>query len=181
MVRFLRCCSETQQTAFFQLVALYCRWSTVQQLSAKNTICWISKYDFRLAGSQKTSLLAATFFLKLLSPCLFDFRGHSDAVDQLIWHPTDPDLLATASGDRTVRIWDYRSAKSVTTVNTKGENINITWSPDGKTLAVGNKEDLISFIDVKSHKIIREEQFKVCEITSKNFMFLIWSTQRDDN
>jgi len=88
------------------------------------------------------------------------YRGHSDAVDQLIWHPTDPDLLATASGDRTVRIWDYRSAKSVTTVNTKGENINITWSPDGKTLAVGNKEDLISFIDVKSHKIIREEQFK---------------------
>ena len=47
-------------------------------------------------------------------------RGHSDAVDQLIWHPTDPDLLATASGDRTVRIWDYRSAKSVATVNTKG-------------------------------------------------------------
>ena len=107
-------------------------------------------------------------------------RGHSDAVDQLIWHPTDPDLLATASGDRTVRIWDYRSAKSVATVNTKGnnernslkmitmnacfppgENINITWSPDGKTLAVGNKEDLISFIDVKTHKIIREEQFKV--------------------
>ena len=42
-----------------------------------------------------------------------------------------------------------------------GENINITWSPDGKTLAVGNKEDLISFIDVKTHKIIREEQFKV--------------------
>ena len=102
-----------------------------------------------------------------------DFRGHSDAVDQLIWHPTDPDLLATASGDRTVRIWDYRSAKSVTTVNTKGENINITWSPDGKTLAVGNKEDLISFIDVKSHKIIREEQFKVCEITSKNFLVFI--------
>ena len=48
-------------------------------------------------------------------------RGHSDAVDQLIWHPTDADLLATASGDRTVRIWDYRSAKSVATVNTKGK------------------------------------------------------------
>jgi len=93
------------------------------------------------------------------------YKGHSDAVDQLIWHPTEPDLLATASGDKTVRIWDSRSdksikGKSVATINTKGENINITWSPDGKTLAVGNKEDLISFIDVKTQKIIREEQFK---------------------
>ena len=42
----------------------------------------------------------------------------------------------------------------------KGENINIAWAPDGKTIAVGNKEDLVSFIDVRTHKIIAEEQFK---------------------
>ena len=40
------------------------------------------------------------------------------------------------------------------------ENINIAWAPDGKTIAVGNKEDLVTFIDAKSHKIVREEQFK---------------------
>jgi len=88
------------------------------------------------------------------------YRGHSDSVDQLVWHPSDPDLLATASGDRTVRIWDYRTAKSIANVSTKGENINVTWSPDGKSLAVGNKDDLITFVDVKSQKIRREEQFK---------------------
>ena len=33
-------------------------------------------------------------------------------------------------------------------------------SQDGKTIAVGNKEDLVSFIDIKSHKILHEEQFK---------------------
>ena len=26
------------------------------------------------------------------------YRGHGDSVDQLCWHPTNPDLLATASG-----------------------------------------------------------------------------------
>ena len=88
------------------------------------------------------------------------YRGHSDSVDQLVWHPSDPDMLATASGDRTVRIWDARLSKSVANVQTKGENINIAWAPDGKTIAVGNKEDLVSFIDVRSHKIRREEQFK---------------------
>lgn len=29
--------------------------------------------------------------------------------------------------------------KCVSVVNTKGENINICWSPDGNTIAVGNK------------------------------------------
>ena len=38
--------------------------------------------------------------------------------------------------------WDVRSGKCVMNVATKGENINIDWSPDGKTIAVGNKEDL---------------------------------------
>ena len=59
-----------------------------------------------------------------------------------------------------VRIWESRSSKAAATISTKGENINIAWAPDGKTIAVGNKEDLVSFIDVRTHKIIAEEQFK---------------------
>ena len=30
-------------------------------------------------------------------------KGHTDSVDQLCWHPSNPALLATASGDKTVR------------------------------------------------------------------------------
>ncbi|XP_035207449.1 THO complex subunit 3-like [Stegodyphus dumicola] len=88
------------------------------------------------------------------------FKGHGDSVDQLCWHPTNPDLLATASLDKTVRIWDARFQKSVATVQTKGENINICWSPNGQTIAVGNKEDLVTFIDVRTHKVIADQQFK---------------------
>ena len=87
-------------------------------------------------------------------------KGHTDTVDQLCWSPTDPDRLATASGDKTVRIWDARSKsyphsvcllllrqhtdKGIATrcariIPTDGENINICWSPDGKQIAVGNK------------------------------------------
>uniref|UniRef100_A0A0A9Y7W3 THO complex subunit 3 n=1 Tax=Lygus hesperus TaxID=30085 RepID=A0A0A9Y7W3_LYGHE len=87
------------------------------------------------------------------------FRGHGGSVDQLCWHSSNSDLLATASGDKTVRVWDVRTQKCVTTVNTRGENINITWSPNGGTIAVGNKEDLISFIDTRMYKIRVEKQF----------------------
>ncbi|KAI0238804.1 THO complex subunit 3 [Lamellibrachia satsuma] len=88
------------------------------------------------------------------------FRGHADSVDQLCWHPTHPDLVATAAGDKTVRIWDARSCKPVATIATKGENLNICWSPNGSTIAVGNKEDLVTFIDAKTYKTKVDEQFK---------------------
>lgn len=112
--------------------------------------------------------LASGSFDKCVSVCTLDreklnkdftFRGHGASVDQLCWHATHPDLLSTASGDKTVRIWDARSQKCVTIVETKGENINITWAPDGGTIAVGNKEDLVTFIDARTHKILAEEQF----------------------
>ena len=42
-----------------------------------------------------------------------------------------------------------------------GENINICWSPNGDSIAVGNKEDLVTFIDTKTNKAKAHEQFKV--------------------
>ncbi|XP_028407705.1 THO complex subunit 3-like [Dendronephthya gigantea] len=99
-----------------------------------------------------------------------NYRGHTESVDQLCWHPSNPDMLVTASGDKTIRIWDTRAGKCVNVVNTKGENINICWSPDGNTIAVGNKEDLITFVDAKTYKPKCDEQFRfeVNEISWNN-------------
>ncbi|XP_037949030.1 THO complex subunit 3-like [Teleopsis dalmanni] len=108
-------------------------------------------------------------------------RGHTASVDQLCWHAHHPDLLSTASGDKSVRIWDARAGRCSAVVNTKGENINITWSPDGKTIAVGNKDDLVTFIDARTNKIKVEKQFnfEVNEIAwnkNNNLFFLTSGT-----
>ncbi|KAJ5073884.1 tho complex subunit 3 tho3 [Anaeramoeba ignava] len=91
--------------------------------------------------------------------CNLVLEGHENSVDQLCWSPIELDLLATASGDKTVRIWDTRTGKSNCVIPTTGENINITWSPDGKSIAVGNKSDVISFINVEMQKITKNTRF----------------------
>uniref|UniRef100_A0A8C4NHM3 THO complex 3 n=1 Tax=Eptatretus burgeri TaxID=7764 RepID=A0A8C4NHM3_EPTBU len=112
-----------------------------------------------------------------------NYRGHGDSVDQLCWHPLNPDMFATASGDKTIRIWDVRNNKCAATVNTKGENINICWSPDGHTIAVGNKEDVVTFIDARTYRSKAEEQFKfeVNEISWNNDNDLFFLTNGNGN
>lgn len=87
-------------------------------------------------------------------------KGHTDSVDQLCWFPQSAHQLCTASLDRTVRLWDSRTSKSTSIISTKGENINICMSPDGRSIAVGNKEDVVTLIDVRAGRIRAEHAFK---------------------
>ena len=88
-----------------------------------------------------------------------ELTGHQDSVDQLRWDPKNAEVLGTASGDKTVRIWDARTGKCAHAIETKGENINIRWSPDGQHLAVGDKEDNISIIETRKSKPLKNIKF----------------------
>lgn len=69
-----------------------------------------------------------------------------------------------------MKIFDTRADRSQSTVETKGENINLAWSPDGTTLAVGNKDDLITFIDVKTSKSVEKLSNVIKEIIRNNIV-----------
>ncbi|KAG6557382.1 hypothetical protein Mapa_000651 [Marchantia paleacea] len=88
-----------------------------------------------------------------------ELKGHTDSVDQLCWDPKHADLLATASGDKTVRLWDARTGKCSQQVELSGENINITFKPDGSHIAVGNRDDELTIIDVRKFKAILKRKF----------------------
>ena len=92
-----------------------------------------------------------------------ELTGHSDSVDQLRWDPTNAEVIGTASGDKTVRIWDARTNKNVHAIETRGENINIRWSPDGQHVAVGDKDDNISIIEMRKCKTLKNIKFQ-CEV-----------------
>ena len=62
----------------------------------------------------------------------------------------------TASTDSSVRFWDIRQGKATHTIAMKGQNINMTVSPDGKMVVVGDRNDVITFIDTATGKVIEE-------------------------
>jgi WD40 repeat protein len=48
------------------------------------------------------------------------YREHGEEINQLAWHPSIAHHVATASGDRLVKIFDTRTDRSQTTIETKG-------------------------------------------------------------
>lgn len=83
-----------------------------------------------------------------------ELAGHTDQVSALACHPTHPQLLATGSLDRTVRLWDLRAPTAVRAVNTPGANINIAYHPSGDVLAVGDKNETVSLVDASSGALL---------------------------
>lgn len=104
-----------------------------------------------------------------------EFKGHEGGVEQVKFDPARQggDRFASVSSDKTLRIWDVRSGKCTNTVKTNGELINVAWSPSGNHIVVGNSNDLISVVDVKTMKVVWEQQYKF-EINQ-----LAWSKKGD--
>jgi THO complex subunit 3 len=88
-----------------------------------------------------------------------ELSDHTGSIDKLVWDPQHVDVVATASADKTVKLWDIRMGKSVHNINTSEENINLSWHPNGSTLAVGTKQDVVGFIDIKEVKLEKKIQY----------------------
>ncbi|KAL7610180.1 hypothetical protein Lser_V15G13432 [Lactuca serriola] len=103
--------------------------------------------------------------------------GMNELFRKLCWDPKHADLIATASGDKNVCLWDVCSGKCSQQAELSGENINITYKPDGTHVAVGNQDDELTILDVRKFKPIHKRKFnyKVNEIAcnmSGDMLFL---------
>lgn len=73
-------------------------------------------------------------------PCKLQatLRGYTGFITRLSWSP-DGRLLATASSDGTVRLWDTEKGESSRVLETDSSLLySVAWSPDGKFLASGS-------------------------------------------
>ncbi|MFI6209169.1 WD40 repeat domain-containing protein, partial [Streptomyces sp. NPDC051041] len=76
--------------------------------------------------------------------CTATLTGHTDAVDSVAIAP-DGTWLATASYDKTVRIWAVLEQRTVAIARAEATLTSCSWGPAGE-LAVGSDRGLFLFV-----------------------------------
>jgi len=79
------------------------------------------------------------------------FWAHSDIVNDCQYSP-DGKYLASASNDRTLKIWDASSRKLITEYSSKLPIKKISFSPDGSYIAAGDNDGKILFLKLMNFK-----------------------------
>jgi len=80
----------------------------------------------------------------------YTYRGHTGAVLSVAWSP-DGSRIASASADRTVKVWEVKNGRLLLTYNRhKSFVLSVAWSPDGKHIASASDDQTVQVWDAGS-------------------------------
>src|SRR5260221_1090140 len=89
------------------------------------------------------------------SSCLMTLRGHSDSVKSVAFSP-DGGLLASASSDDTIKLWDPQTGEHLRTLEGHSHSVlSVAFSPDGGLLASSSWDDTIRLWDLQTGEHLR--------------------------
>ncbi|KAJ8278827.1 hypothetical protein COCON_G00058930 [Conger conger] len=108
--------------------------------------------------------------------CVHDLQAHSKEIYTIKWSPTGPGtsnpsaglLLASASFDSTVRLWDVDRGVCIHTLTKHQEPVySVAFSPDGRYLASGSFDKCVHIWNTQTGALVHSYRgtggiFEVC-------------------
>jgi len=108
--------------------------------------------------------------------CVHDLQAHQKEIYTIKWSPTGPGtnnpnmslVLASASFDSTVRLWDVERGNCIHTLTRHKEPVySVAFSPDGKFLASGSFDKCVHIWSTQSGQLVHSYKgtggiFEVC-------------------
>jgi TIR domain/WD domain, G-beta repeat len=98
--------------------------------------------------------------------------GHTATVNDVAFSPPDGKLLASASADQTVRLWDVASEEARGQPLTGHDHsVNeVAFSPDGKLLASASVDETVGLWDIEVESLISD----ACRTANRNLSMDEW-------
>jgi len=82
--------------------------------------------------------------------------GHTDTVTSVAFDPRDANVLASASGDGTIRLWDVRAHSGSVLAAGRRAVFSLAFSPTGRVVASGNSDGTVRLYDVSKRRAAGE-------------------------
>src|SRR5258708_30736667 len=103
------------------------------------------------------------------SSCLMTLREHSDDVNTVVPSP-DGGLLASASKDKTIKLWDPHTGEHLMTLEGHSSSVmSVAFSPDGGLLASASGDKTIKLWDPHTGEHLRTLEAHSSEVVSVVF------------
>ena len=82
--------------------------------------------------------------------------GHSRKVGHVLFNPAADNILASSSGDYTIKLWDLEDGQSKLTLKHNDIVQSLSWSANGSMLVTTSRDKKLRFWDVRQQKPAHE-------------------------
>ncbi|CAK7198878.1 Coronin-like protein crn1 [Sporothrix eucalyptigena] len=83
-------------------------------------------------------------------------QGHSRKVGQVLFNPAAENILASASGDLTIKLWDITTGQAALSLKQADIVQSLSWNPSGSLLVTTSRDKRLRVWDVRQESPVHE-------------------------